>query len=209
MCGTRTREGIGVNRATRDKIVSGTGPDLTTGNSCWETPPAIFSKLTDDFGPFDVDLTADRDRHLCAQWFGPGSPYEPHALTAPWHRYGRRGYSNPPYGEFWGRMLAKARLELLHGFATTLLLPLRVTEAFREHVLRAQCELLYCDQRICFFENGHPRWNVKALAAGRHVPDPAIFDSIIVRYAPDIRSLRTGEWRVPVHVPPRTSMVLT
>ena len=51
-----------MNRETRDKFASGTDQaDLTTGNACWQTPPAIFAQLNHDFGPFEIDLTAGRD----------------------------------------------------------------------------------------------------------------------------------------------------
>jgi hypothetical protein len=63
-----------MNGATKNKLTSGTDrSDLTTGNACWETPPLVFPKLADDFGPFDVDVTADAQRHLCPIWFGPDS----------------------------------------------------------------------------------------------------------------------------------------
>lgn len=63
-----------MNRATRDKFASGTDQaDLTTGNACWETAPLVFQKLAEDFGPFDIDLTADAQRALCRVWFGPDS----------------------------------------------------------------------------------------------------------------------------------------
>jgi hypothetical protein len=49
-----------MDNATKNKLTSGTDQaDLTTGNACWETPPLVFAKLNEDFGPFDVDLTAD------------------------------------------------------------------------------------------------------------------------------------------------------
>lgn len=134
-----------MNRATRDKLVSGTQQDdLTTGNACWETPPLVFEKLNKDFGPFDVDLTADAKRHLCPVWFGPDSSVgEFDALAARWHDHGRSGYSNPPYGPFIQRLLAKAKLEAsaMH-FTATLLLPMRVTKAFKAHVLDGASELL-------------------------------------------------------------------
>lgn len=63
-----------MNNETKNKLTSGTDQaDLTTGNACWETPPLVFRKLNEDFGPFDVDLTADAQRHLCPTWFGPDS----------------------------------------------------------------------------------------------------------------------------------------
>jgi hypothetical protein len=177
--------------------------DLTSGNACWETPPAIFAALNHEFGPFDVDLTADAQRHLCAAWFGPDGT-RPDALTAAWYAYGWKGYSNPPYGPFVQRLLPCAKLQAhQHNFETTLLLPMRVTKAFRAHVLKGASHLLFCDARITFFEHGVPRLNEKNYHAGRLVGDPAMFDSVVVRYvpghpidAPPVVSL----WHVPDHV---------
>lgn len=198
-----------MNRETRDKLVSGTDQaDLTTGNACWETPPLVFAKLNADFGPFDVDLTADAQRHLCAVWFGPQSNVaECDALTADWPACGRRrGYSNPPYGPFIQELLPIAkrwtkRGDYHEGFETTLLLPMRVTKAFKAHVLNGASDLLFCDTRITFFENGVPRLNEKQWREkGRAVADPAVFDSIIVRYRPGANALNVGTWQVPKHV---------
>lgn len=187
-----------MDRRERDLFTSGTGQaDLTTGNACWETPPAIFAKLVEDFGGFDVDLTADPQRALCRTWFGPYSPEEEYdALTAKWHRFGRRGYSNPPYGPFVQKLLAKAKAEAQHEFVSVLLLPMRVTVAFRAHVLSGAAQLLFCDKRLTFWENGAPRINPKTGKA-----DPAVFDSILVVYRPGIcQRPMVGEWHVPPHV---------
>lgn len=188
-----------MNRATRDKFASGTKASLTSGNACWETPPAVFQKLQADFGPFDVDLTGDARRALVPVWFGPDSPAgEFDALSAFWALYGRTGYSNPPYGHFVKHLLDKAKLQARNdGFTSTLLLPLRVTRAFRRHVLDGASELFFCDRRITFYENGKPRINPRTGRA-----DGALFDSIIVRYRPDhIGQPRVDEWHVPSHVP--------
>ncbi len=193
-----------MRRDTTDSMNRGTDQaDLTTGNACWETPPLIFEKLNRDFGPFDVDLTADGQRHLCPVWFGPDSEQYADALAAVWPAWGSSGYSNPPYGPFVQRLLAKAKIEATRGFGSTLLLPMRVTAAFKAHVLRGAAELWYCDSRITFFEHGAPRINVKAWRTGRLVADPAMFDSILVRYVPgtrvDARPL-VDIWKVPAHI---------
>lgn len=193
-----------MDNATKNKLTSGTDQsDLTTGNACWETPPLVFAKLNEDFGPFDLDLTADKQRHLCAEWFGPDSNIaEFDAIGADWCSCDRRsGYSNPPYGPFIQRLLARAKYWRVQGFASTLLLPMRVTKAFKAHVLNGASDLLFCDTRLCFFENGVPRLNEKQWTDyGRAVADPAVFDSIIVRYVPDRPSLNVGIWQVPKHV---------
>lgn len=196
-----------MNRETRDKFASGTDQtDLTTGNACWQTAPLVFAKLNRDFGPFDIDLTADANRHLCAKWFGPQSPVgEFNALTAQWPHHGSSGFSNPPYGPFVQHMLRVAKHQASAcEFASTLLLPMRVTTAFKAHVLQGAAELLFCDRRLVFFEHGAPRINQKAWEKkGQLRADPAMFDSILVRYLPGIRSdayPKLGVWQVPPHV---------
>lgn len=198
-----------MNRETRDKFASGTKQDdLTTGNACWETPPLVFAKLNADFGPFDVDLTADAGRRLCSTWFGPGSNVgEFDALTANWLAHGNNGYSNPPYGPFVQKLLMRARLLAgSRGFTSTLLLPMRVTKAFKSEVLKhgkdvGASDLLFCDSRITFFEDGLPRLNKEQWRKfGKAVPDPAMFDSIIVRYTPGAQTFNVDTWKVPPHV---------
>ncbi len=187
-----------MNRATRDKFAARTQSD-TAPNACWETDPAVFRKLNEDFGPFDVDLTADVHRALCSTWFGPGSLLMEDALSGGWGRFGLRGYSNPPYGSFVPKLLTVAAAQAEAGFESTILLPMRVTRAFHSMVLGRASELLFCDRRLVFYENGLPRMNPKTGKA-----DCAMFDSIIVRYQWPVRRpdvpLRVGSWRVPVEV---------
>ena len=197
-----------MDRATRDKFASGTDQsDVTTGNACWETAPEVFAKLNDDFGPFDVDICADAGRKLCPVFFGPGSSVgEPDAMKCDWHRHGTNGFDNPPYGRFVQAILLKAKNESRRGFSSTHLLPMRVTMAFKNNVLGGHAriggasELLFCDSRLVFHENGQPRWNKKHLAEGRYVGDSAMFDSIVVRFeAGYVGPLRVGLWKVPEH----------
>lgn len=185
-----------MNRATRNKFVALTAKTVTSGNACWETPPQIFAKLSHDFGPFQIDLTADVHRFLCPVWFGPGSPWEADALTASWTTYGKTGYSNPPYGPFVAKMLKKAKAEAAKGFASTLLLPVRITKAFHAYVLYGATEVWFCNRRIAFWENGAPKLDPKT-----QKPTGALFDSLIIRYAPGMRMSppRVGSWNVPPH----------
>lgn len=185
-----------MNRATRDRFAIPTQHDITSGNACLETPPAIFTKLQEDFGVFDIDLTADPSRHLCKIWLGPGSKYCEDALEATWKLYGHTGYSNPPYGPFVAKMLKKAKHEAIYGFSTTLLLPVRITKAFHAYVLSGAAEVWFCDKRIAFWENGAPKLDPKT-----QKPTGALFDSMIVRYAPGQRFSppRMLSWKVPPH----------
>lgn len=191
-----------MNTDTKRKLTSRTQRPFD-GNGCWETPPLLYKAIAHDFGPFDIDLTADASRHLRPIWFGPDSPVDvPDCFGAGWWAYGRTGFSNPPYGRFVPRLLPYARtMARDHGFTSTILLPMRATLAFHAHVLDGANELWYCDHRICFFEHGVPRLNVEQWEKKRRaVADAAVFDSIVVRYTGAATPLRVGSWHVPPHV---------
>ena len=185
-----------MDRHTRDKFAALTSADPTAGNATLETPPQVFWKLSQDFGPFSLDLTADSTNHLLPQWLGPGSLWSEDALSVAWTLYGTSGYSNPPYGPFVAKMLKKAKHEASHGFSSTLLLPVRITKAFHAHVLCGAHELWFCDKRIAFWVDGAPKLDPKT-----QKPTGALFDSMIVRYKPGQRfsAPRCGSWNVPPH----------
>lgn len=172
---------------------SPTNADPTTGNACWETPPEVFDALNEEFH-FQIDLTGGPGtQHRCHFWLGPGHDAVPKmndALTMPWHSLrinGKpitSGFSNPPYGRFIPLILFKALQEAEHGFTSVFLLPNRVTLWYKNMMRRAS-EIRIVDERIAFWENGHPRWNAKILREeDRYVPDPAMFDSCIVVIRP-------------------------
>lgn len=186
-----------MDQATRELITSGTNQDdLTGGNACWQTPPAIYDALDREF-QFDVDLFADGRRALHPVWFGPGSDYEEDAITAEWSAYGQNGFSNPPYGRFIRQVLAKAAEQAQCGFTSVHLIPHRMTVPVRQALFRSESvrEWLIPDSRIVFFENGQPRLDAKG------VPMPALFDSTILVFAPGVWMPRVREWEVPEHVP--------
>jgi hypothetical protein len=191
-----------MQRQTRDKFVIATQKDVTSGNACLETPPAVFAKLQEDFGPFDLDLCADAGNHLCDVWFGPCSPYHENALIAPWGDFGETGYANPPYGPFVGKMLRKAKEEAAKGVPSTLLLPVRITKAFHAHILCGATEVWFCDKRIAFWQGGAPK--LIQHKDGSWKPDAALFDSMIVRYEPGMRFSppKVRSWKVPKHTGP-------
>jgi phage N-6-adenine-methyltransferase len=169
-------------------------------NACWQTPPEVFAKLQNDFGPFDIDLFADEENHLLPRWFGPSDSNMcsgiDDALALRWIDYGFSGYANPPYGRTIGKVLKHAKAMCREGFDTTLLLPLRITKAFREHVMdHGAAQVYFCNKRITFYENGKPRLDSKG------VPQAAVFDSIIVRYMHGYHNAlpQFDIWRVPPH----------
>lgn len=165
---------------------SPTNADPTKGNACWETPPDVFAALHEEF-KFKIDLTGGPGtQHRLPLWFGPGGHAED-ALSIPWATTGGRGsvgFSNPPYGRFIPLIMEKAYAEAQSGFTSVFLLPNRVTRWYK-NAMRHASEIRIVDERIAFWEDGHPRWNAKILReTGAKVPDPAMFDSCIVVVRP-------------------------
>ena len=192
-----------MKRETRDKFAKRTDQtQLNAGGAVWETAPAVFADLNETFGPYKIDLTANAANHLCALWFGPDHVEERYrdALAIAWHEVADNGYSNPPYGAFVARILAKAKAEAKAGFSSDFLLPLRITRSFRAYVLRGAAEVLLADKRLVFFEGGLPRCTIDKKTGKVHA-DTAMFDSMIVRYKPGRhRQPKLGEYHVPKHV---------
>lgn len=206
---------------TTKKLTSKSDSDLDASNNRWETPPEVFAKLNEDFGPFDLDMTAAADNHLLPQWIGPGSSMGSDILAAldlinvdldGLQLNATSGYSNPPYHfDFVNRLVpACAFAARKRGLASTLLLPLRTTSDWWAFLLRNQrnevgaATIAFCDSRIFFYEGGQPRWNAKALAQGQYRADSAVFDSVILHFnghPRDDGQTRFKLWEVPPHLP--------
>lgn len=210
-----------MNRETTKKLTARSPEDPDAPQNKWETPPPVFAKLQQDFGPFDLDMTADSTNHLLPDWVGPGSPHGTDILKVlelvnhdGFGMIAKSGYSNPMYHwQFLDKLVPLCALAARKkGFASTLLLPLRTTTDWWQFLIRNQhteeqaAVIAYCDKRICFYEQGQPRWNAKELEKGHYRPDSAVFDSVIVHFsaAPPSgldTSTRFQLWEVPPHVP--------
>lgn len=92
----------------------------------WRTSPEWFAKLSEDYGPFQLDAFADESNHLCDVWLGPGSPLGlEDAFACPWGAYNtHRVFGNPPYDQI-PQACRKARDEVRarNCASVTLLLP--------------------------------------------------------------------------------------
>ena len=174
---------MALTRAERDRFVAATPDDIEYGEgACLETPRKVFELLNQRF-KFCIDLTANETNHLLPYWFGPGG-VEADALTAEWMPHqdlglNPAGFSNPPYGPFIPKILAKAIQERDKGFTSVFLLPMRAGGWFQNLVIPQYSELWYCASRLTFPYLGAPRLNKRT---GK--PDGALFDSIIVVYSP-------------------------
>ena len=61
---------------------------FSTGNNDWATPDDLFEKISNDWGPFDLDPCATFETARAECFF------QKHGLTEPWHG---RVFMNPPY----------------------------------------------------------------------------------------------------------------
>lgn len=177
-----------MDRPTRDKFAASTPQtDLLYGEqACQETPLPVYEHLNTRYH-FDVDLCANSTNARHGVHFGPGGMY-PDALLAPWwqpptwadkpHTARKTGFSNPPYGAFIPKILEKAIAEQAKGFTSVFLLPLRAAKWYRNLVLPYYTELWHVEQRLMFTYKGEPARDKDGKPCG------ALFDSIIVVYAP-------------------------
>lgn len=96
----------------------------------YETPPELFLSLSDEFGPFDVDVAANEINHKTATWYGPAAAYTD-GLSVDWT--GLRCWMNPPYGRAtsaWVKKASEARALVV------CLIPARTdTRWFHDYVL--------------------------------------------------------------------------
>jgi len=74
------------------------------------TPPELFAQLAAEFGPFDLDVAASDELHLCDAYFTK----ELDGLSLPW--FGTC-WCNPPYGRGIKAWLRKAFAEVAAGRA--------------------------------------------------------------------------------------------
>lgn len=109
----------------------------------YRTPLYIFNWLNEKFGPFDVDICANRNNALCDSWIGiqgfvingnrvTSTDPSSSALTVDWHSFGDRGYNNPPYsrpGPFFWKALEEANK---YRFQTTMLTNIPQSDSYCE-----------------------------------------------------------------------------
>lgn len=132
----------------------------------WRTPPAIFRALDSEFGPFDIDVAASADNHLCAAWFSR----EEDALSLEWKG---KCFCNPPYGRGMERWITHAAGEARKG-ATVVLLAFACTDTAWFQTAWKECA------EIRFFTG-----RLRFLTAAGEQSAPAPKGSCILVFRPD------------------------
>lgn len=136
-----------------------------SGSEIWQTPPALFMALNQEFD-FTIDVAADDGNSVVDRYIDADGD----ALSQTWA--GERVFANPPYGRILERWLAKAVMEAQeNGALVVMVLPARTGNAwFHRHVL-PHAEVRFIRGRLNFTVGGGGRKN-------------APFDSMVVVFRP-------------------------
>jgi phage N-6-adenine-methyltransferase len=112
----------------------------------WATPWNIFNRLSEKYGPFDLDVCATADNAKCRDFISP----EQDALRQPWHGV---CWMNPPYGRNLGQWILKAWRETCVGHARRVvcLLPARTdTRWWHNYVQKYASRIEFVRGRLKF-----------------------------------------------------------
>ena len=102
-----------MNQQTMDVLFSSTKED-------WATPDDLYEKYNSIYH-FDIDLAASQENTKHPVFFSK----EQDSLKQDWHKYGKCGWLNPPYGRRMLLWIKKCYEESLNGFTAVVLLPAR------------------------------------------------------------------------------------
>lgn len=118
----------------------------------WRTPSWLFAYAEARWGPFDVDLAADAENHLCPEYL----TLETDSLAARWDDWGR-AWLNPPYSNI-SPWIEKAAgyAEARSGLVVVMLIPTPNGESYYEAAGSAT-DLVLIQGRISFFSVSHGR----------------------------------------------------
>ena len=122
---------------------------FSSNSDDWSTPQELFDQLSILYGPFDLDVCADKNNAKCKRFYTK----QDNGLVQSWHKDGKIIWMNPPYGRNIGLWVRKAFIESLHDCKVVCLLPARTdTKWFHNYVMKAY-DLIFYEGRIKF--GGH------------------------------------------------------
>lgn len=119
------REGNGPTAAgaPRDEGRQRHGVHFSSRTDEWPTPRDFFERVSDEFGPFDLDPCATPENAKCARFF----TRDDDGLAQDWTG---KVWMNPPYGREIGRWMRKAHESSLAGALVVCLVPARTDTAW-------------------------------------------------------------------------------
>ena len=131
---------------------------MSSQHHAWETPPAFFRLVEEQFacGGFGIDAAASQGNRLCARYFHEDNS----ALAQPWGACTDTGepllvWCNPPYGRLLGKFVQKAweEAEANHAETPMLFPPRSDTTWWHEYVMKA-AGIYPVKKRISFLRDG-------------------------------------------------------
>lgn len=133
----------------RASVVTG----MSTPFTAWQTPAALFDRLSEAVGGFAVDAAANEENHLVDTWYGPGSPVAEDALSVP--EWLNPAWCNPPYGKGLQSWILKFVEQGNLGVSVVALLPAYVEDRWwYEGVVKPGADVLFLVGRVPFERPG-------------------------------------------------------
>jgi site-specific DNA-methyltransferase (adenine-specific) len=117
----------------------------------WATPQALFDKLNEEFGPFDLDPCATIENAKCKKFYTK----EDNGLNKVWG-INDRIFVNPPYGREIGLWVAKAYDASKHGASVVVMLIPARTDTKWWHLYVALGEVRFIRGRLKFNDGKNP-----------------------------------------------------
>lgn len=128
----------------------------------WETPPRVFERIAERFGPFALDAAALPCNAKVAPFYTPDDD----GLILPWLN---PTFCNPPYGRALPAWLKKAIREQARGITSVLLLPSNTDTAWFHDLVLPYAALEFVRGRINFV--GSPSRNTKGSIIAVYRPE--------------------------------------
>jgi phage N-6-adenine-methyltransferase len=119
---------------------------FSSASDAWATPPAFFARLSERFGPFDLDPCATPENAKASLYY----TREDDGLSQSWRG---RVFMNPPYGRSIGKWMRKAHESARNGATVVCLVPARTDTAWW-HDYAMLGEIEFVRGRLKFGDSG-------------------------------------------------------
>ena len=128
---------------------------FSSASNEWATPQALFNRIAERYGPFDLDPCCTDKTALCNAYYTA----KENGLIRSWGNVridgeATRVFCNPPYGRQIGKWVQKAYEESLKGVIVVCLIPSRTdTQWWHQYCMKA-VKIDFIKGRVKFEQNG-------------------------------------------------------
>lgn len=138
---------------------------LSSNTDLWETPQDFFDKQSEIYGPFDLDVCANKENAKCTKYFDKDQD----GLKQEWIG---KCWMNPPYGREIGKWMKKAYESSLQGATVVCLIPSR-TDTKWWHDWASKGEITFVRGRLKFGNKSNSAPFPSAIVVFKPVPEDA------------------------------------